>query len=147
MQVQHELGADIMMAFDDCPPAGKNFEGDASAYAERVQVANERTLRWLERCIKTHHDSGRGKDQALFPIVQGGTDLAQRDWCVDRVCSFDSPGYAIGGVAVNTGTIPSKALREAILDVGDRSVACPTMDDFAAGVHDRHSSAVAGAAG
>lgn len=100
MQVQHELGADIMMAFDDCPPAGKNFEGDEWAYAERVRVANERTLRWLKRCIKTHRDSGRDQMQALFPIVQGGTDLDQRDWCVDRVCSFDTPGYAIGGVAV-----------------------------------------------
>lgn len=103
MQVQHELGADIMMAFDDCPPAGKNFAGDAGAYAERVRVANERTLHWLERCIKAHHDSGRHQDQALFPIVQGGTDLDQRDWCVDRVCGFDSPGFAIGGVAVGEG--------------------------------------------
>ncbi|MBX2852510.1 MAG: tRNA guanosine(34) transglycosylase Tgt [Phycisphaeraceae bacterium] len=103
MQVQHELGADIMMAFDDCPPASNQFDGDESAYVERVRVANERTLRWLERCIKTHHDSERDQQQALFPIVQGGTDLDQRDWCIDRVCSFDSPGYAIGGVAVGEG--------------------------------------------
>lgn len=103
MQVQHELGADIMMAFDDCPPASTEFDGDGAAYAERVRVANERTLHWLERCIKAHHDSGRDQDQALFPIVQGGTDLDQRDWCVDRVCAFDSPGYAIGGVAVGEG--------------------------------------------
>ena len=103
MQVQHELGADIMMAFDDCPPASNKFEGDAAAYAERVRVANERTLLWLERCIKAHRDSGRDQVQALFPIVQGGTDLDQRDWCVDRVCAFDSPGYAIGGVAVGEG--------------------------------------------
>ncbi len=100
MQVQHELGADIIMAFDDCPPASNTFPGDAAAYAQRVRVANERTLLWLERCIKTHHDSGRDQQQALFPIVQGGTDLDQRDWCIDRVCAFDSPGYAIGGVAV-----------------------------------------------
>ena len=49
MQVQHELGADIIMAFDDCPPASNQFEGDASAYSERVKIANERTLHWLER--------------------------------------------------------------------------------------------------
>jgi queuine tRNA-ribosyltransferase len=103
MQVQHELGADIIMAFDDCPPASNQFDGDAAAYGERVRVANERTLHWLERCIKTHHDSGRDQDQALFPIVQGGTDLDQRDWCVDRIGAFDSPGYAIGGVAVGEG--------------------------------------------
>ncbi|MEO0477652.1 MAG: tRNA guanosine(34) transglycosylase Tgt [Planctomycetota bacterium] len=140
MQVQHELGADIIMAFDDCPPSSEAFvQGaddsrrptaarqvssgvpqddaagqspgvrrtpagvDQQAYLDRVRVANERTIRWLERCMKTHHDSGRDKDQALFPIVQGGTDLDQRDWCVERVCSFDSPGYAIGGVAVGEG--------------------------------------------
>ena len=103
MQVQHELGADIIMAFDDCPPAGKNFEGDLTAYGERVRVANERTLRWLERCIDEHKASGRDAVQSLFPIVQGGTDLDQRDWCVERVCSYDSPGYAIGGVAVGEG--------------------------------------------
>lgn len=100
MQVQHELGADIIMAFDDCPPAGKNFEGDHAAYGERVRVANERTLHWLERCVAEHKGSGRDADQALFPIVQGGTDFDQRDWCVEQVCSIDSPGYAIGGVAV-----------------------------------------------
>lgn len=47
-----------------------------------------------------------------------------------RVCVVEKR-HAVGGVAVNTGTIPSKALREAILDVGNRSVACPTMEDFA----------------
>ena len=103
MQVQHELGADIIMAFDDCPPASNQFEGDASAYSERVKVANERTLHWLERCVRTHHESGRDQVQALFPIVQGGTDLEQRDWCLDRIGAFDSPGYAIGGVAVGEG--------------------------------------------
>jgi len=103
MQVQHGLGADIIMAFDDCPPAGKNFDGDADAYGQRVATANERTLHWLERCMTEHKTSGRDADQALFPIVQGGTDLDQRDWCVERVCSFDSPGYAIGGVAVGEG--------------------------------------------
>lgn len=129
MQVQHELGADIIMAFDDCPPAKAQTEhqkqrsasfnsnviatktGDASAtvgpdddaYTERVRLANERTLRWLDRCVAYHKASGRDAAQALFPIVQGGTDLAQRDWCVQRVCGYDCPGYAIGGVAVGEG--------------------------------------------
>ncbi len=100
MRVQHELGADIIMAFDDCPPAGDSFEGDAASYAERVRAANERTLRWLDRCVAEHTRSGRDDKQALFPIVQGGTDLDQRTWCVERVCAADCPGYAIGGVAV-----------------------------------------------
>lgn len=73
------------------------------AYAARVKLANERTLRWLDRCVKFHKQSGRDSVQALFPIVQGGTDLAQRDWCVQRVTQHDAPGYAIGGVAVGEG--------------------------------------------
>lgn len=128
MQVQHELGADIIMAFDDCPPsqqpsahqlqrkAGFAHQGEGAAdpndtsggmddraYADRVKLANERTLRWLDRCMKYHKGAGRDAVQALFPIVQGGTDLAQRDWCVERITQHDAPGYAIGGVAVGEG--------------------------------------------
>ncbi|MEM1354093.1 MAG: tRNA guanosine(34) transglycosylase Tgt [Planctomycetota bacterium] len=126
MQVQHQLGADIIMAFDDCPPAmaqtahqknraasftsqvmakpqGAAASADPDAYAARVRLANERTLRWLDRCVAYHRRSGRDGEQALFPIVQGGTDLDQRDWCVDAVCGYDCPGYAIGGVAVGEG--------------------------------------------
>ncbi|MEM9415944.1 MAG: tRNA guanosine(34) transglycosylase Tgt, partial [Planctomycetota bacterium] len=73
------------------------------AYAERIQLANERTLRWLDRCVAYHKASGRDAVQSLFPIVQGGTDLDQRDWCVERIGQFDAPGYAIGGVAVGEG--------------------------------------------
>ncbi len=114
MLVQNQLGADIIMAFDDCPPAHRpsaHAEQRADAlhkavgiepvavddYDARVRVANERTVRWLERCVASH---ARPTEQALFGIVQGGTDLDQRDWCVDAVCGLDLPGYAIGGVAV-----------------------------------------------
>ena len=76
---------------------------DDRAYAARIKLANERTLRWLDRCVKYHKQSGRDAQQALFPIVQGGTDLDQRDWCVERVAQHDAPGYAIGGVAVGEG--------------------------------------------
>ena len=127
MQVQNDLGADIIMAFDDCPPARlptehqqqfhqaqnkKSSTQSASApnpesrisnpdYVRRVQIANERTLRWLDRCVKSH---ARPTEQALFGIVQGGVDLAQRTWCADRVTQHDLPGFAIGGVAVGEGT-------------------------------------------
>lgn len=118
-QVQNDLGADIIMAFDDCPPAAD--PGDAESeksgrkdprlsravgrdsgragydHVRRLDVANERTVRWLERCLAAH---GRRHDQALFGIIQGGTDLARRAWSRERVCSVDLPGYAIGGVAV-----------------------------------------------
>lgn len=66
-------------------------------HALRVKTANERTVRWLERCKAAH---ARPSEQSLFGIIQGGTDLSARDWCVERVCNIDLPGYAIGGVAV-----------------------------------------------
>ena len=130
MQVQNNLGADIIMAFDDCPPAVGNdelqvtndeldTESGAPAvtthsslvtrkkrlspaeYRERLACANTRTARWLERCVRAHR---RPDDQALFGIVQGGTDFELRRQSVDEVCALDLPGYAIGGVAVGEGT-------------------------------------------
>ncbi|MFW6059572.1 MAG: tRNA guanosine(34) transglycosylase Tgt [Phycisphaeraceae bacterium] len=117
MEVQNQLGADIIMALDDCPPgAGAGVWGLGSGprartrdprpqtpdptYTDRVKLANERTLRWLDRCVKAHARTG---EQALFGIVQGGVDLDQRSWCVQRVLQHDLPGYAIGGVAVGEG--------------------------------------------
>ena len=96
--MQHAIGADVIMAFDDCPPAGGE---DAAA---RSRVAMERTHRWLERCVAFHRQSGRGDRQALFGIVQGGTSEADRAASADAVCSHDLPGFAIGGVAVGEDT-------------------------------------------
>lgn len=121
MLVQEQLGADIIMAFDDCPPAVApkfNPRSDAAKqsgakqdqpmspaeYKARVEVANERTLRWLDRCVKAHRDSGRWDEQGLFGIVQGGTDLDQRTFCAGQVTQHDLPGFAIGGVAVGEGS-------------------------------------------
>ena len=116
IETQNKLGADIIMALDDCPPSvdpqsfnltrlrlsaqrtanyGKGYDHDA-----RLRIANERTIRWLERCAKAHARPG---DQALFGIVQGGTDLDKRSWSAERICSVELPGYAIGGVAVGEG--------------------------------------------
>lgn len=115
IEVQNDLGADIIMAFDDCPPAADPLAGPANLirqkqgamwdrlrkkgvdYPTRLREANERTVRWLERCVKAHR---RPEDQALFGIVQGGTDDDQRAWSADRICAIECPGYAIGGVAV-----------------------------------------------
>lgn len=108
-QVQNALGADIIMAFDDCPPASvpesvadprlvRASRRDAAYdHAERLRIANERTVRWLDRCRAAHQ---RPHDQALFGIVQGGIDLSARSWSAERICGIDLPGYAIGGVAV-----------------------------------------------
>jgi queuine tRNA-ribosyltransferase len=110
MRVQNQIGADIIMAFDDCPPAALPGEGDdrrlartrrVKDHAKRLEEAHERTLRWLDRCIRSHARPG---EQALFGIVQGATDLDLRRRSVEGVCGFDLPGYAIGGVAVGEGT-------------------------------------------
>jgi len=88
IQIQNALGADVIMAFDECPPY--------PASREAVAEATDRTYRWLERCIKVHQQP----HQALFGIVQGGVypDLRQR--AARAVAEFDLPGYAIGGVSV-----------------------------------------------
>lgn len=124
MEVQNLLGPDIMMAFDDCPPSvdpqavpvnqtrirlaamRDGHRRTGYDHATRLAAANERTVRWLERCRAAHR---RPDEQALFGIVQGGTDLDRRAWSVERVCSIDLPGYAIGGVAV--GELPDDIAR------------------------------------
>lgn len=109
MEVQNAIGADIIMAFDDCPPSQQATPEKGSPRSRlpvpkdwdaRRLEAHERTLRWLERSIAAHQ---RPADQGLFGIVQGGTDLDLRSKSVEGVCSHDLPGYAIGGVAVGEG--------------------------------------------
>lgn len=114
IEVQNSIGADIIMAFDDCPPSMDPTVGPTNQtririaairdgakgvydHAARLRIANERTVRWLERCKAAH---ARSEDQALFGIVQGGTDLEARAWSAERITAIDLPGYAIGGVAV-----------------------------------------------
>ena len=111
MRVQNQIGADIIMAFDDCAPAALPEEGADERrlartrriedHARRLEEAHERTLRWLDRCVRAHE---RPQDQALFGIVQGATDLDLRRRSVEGVCAHDLPGFAIGGVAVGEGT-------------------------------------------
>jgi queuine tRNA-ribosyltransferase len=93
IQIQNALGADVIMAFDECPP------GQSSR--EVVQAATERTYRWLERCMAAHQ---RPQEQALFGIVQGGTYLDLRAQAVQDLVKLDLPGYAIGGVSVGEST-------------------------------------------
>ena len=115
IEVQNNLGADIIMAFDDCPPAQESDEHVAPEEesnperaaprplvmtrdtVQRLQLANERTARWLARCVAAH---ARADEQALFGIVQGGVDPELRTKSVEMICSIELPGYAIGGVAV-----------------------------------------------
>ncbi|MBT7609848.1 MAG: tRNA guanosine(34) transglycosylase Tgt [Bacteriovoracaceae bacterium] len=92
IEIQQNLGPDIMMAFDECIPFPATEEYTKNSIA--------RTHRWLDRCIK----SWKNPQQALFGIVQGSTFDHLRQECVDEVCSRDLPGYAIGGVSVGEGT-------------------------------------------
>jgi queuine tRNA-ribosyltransferase len=92
MQVQNALGADIIMAFDECPPA----DAPGAYHEEAVQ----RTIRWARLCQEAHARPG---DQSLFGIVQGGTDAALRARCAEALMGMDFPGYAIGGLAVGEG--------------------------------------------
>ena len=91
IRAQNLIGADIIMAFDDCPPAA------AEVPMERVREAMLRSVAWLHRCKAAH---ARPDAQALFGIVQGGTHLELRRESAARTCEIELPGYAIGGVAV-----------------------------------------------
>ena len=88
MRVQQELGADIVMAFDELVglPAAR----------PAVETAMERTLRWAERSRAAH----TREDQALFGIVQGGTEADLRGHSARRTVEIGFPGYAIGGLAM-----------------------------------------------
>lgn len=94
MQIQADLGADIIMAFDECAP------GDSShAYAKK---AMDRTHRWAERCVKEHKKIQKNKKikQALFPIVQGVIYDDLRIESTKFMANLDLPGIAIGGLSV-----------------------------------------------
>lgn len=89
VQIQQDLGADIFMAFDECPPGG--------ADAQTVARSLARTHAWAARCREAWNpDLG----QALFGIVQGGIHPELRRESAEAIASFDFPGNAIGGVSV-----------------------------------------------
>ena len=100
MEVQENLGADIAMAFDECPP------GDAPR--EAVAGATARTTRWARRSRAAH----RRADQSLFGIVQGGVHLDLREESARALVELGFPGYAVGGLSVGE-TRPD---RERVLD-------------------------------
>jgi len=92
MEIQNSIGADIIMAFDECPPYPCEYQ--------TAKKSMEMTHRWLDRCFKAH----KRADQALFPIVQGSTYDDLRQESAKVISSFDAIGYAIGGVSVGEPT-------------------------------------------
>jgi len=89
MEVQNDLGSDIIMGFDECAPPDASYDYIAKSQA--------RTTRWLERCIKAHKFPER---QALFGIMQGGFFRDLREESAREIVKFDLPGYAVGGISV-----------------------------------------------
>lgn len=102
IEIENALGADIIMAFDECIPYPCDYH-----YAKQ---SLERTTRWAKRCKEAHQNTER---QALFGIVQGGTYKDLRIQSAKELLQLDFPGYAIGGLSVGE---PGKEMYE-MLDV------------------------------
>lgn len=89
MEIQEALGADIIMAFDECVPGNSSHEAALAAV--------DRTTRWAERCLAARTSTER---QALFGIVQGNVYADLRERSAAALIPMDFPGYAIGGLSV-----------------------------------------------
>ncbi|MCR5393832.1 MAG: tRNA guanosine(34) transglycosylase Tgt [Bacteroidales bacterium] len=103
MEIERIIGADIMMAFDECPPGDSDYN-----YSKK---SLDLTERWLDRCYKrykeTEDENGNGMygyHQALFPIVQGCTYPDLRRRAAEKIAAMDVEGNAIGGLAVGEPT-------------------------------------------
>lgn len=89
IEIENDLGADIIMAFDECTPYPSEYD-----YAKK---SLERTTRWAKRCKEAHKNTEK---QALFGIVQGGMYKDLRKQSTSELLELDFPGYAIGGLSV-----------------------------------------------
>ena len=110
MDTERIIGADIMMAFDECPPGQSDYQ-----YAEK---SLRLTQRWLERCVKRFRETEPlyGYEQSLFPIVQGCTYKDLRQEAAKHVADIGADGNAIGGLAVGE---PTEVMYEMIEVVND----------------------------
>lgn len=109
MEIEHALGADIIMAFDECAPAGVS--------REYTREAMERTHRWVVKCKEAHAKltEKSGKQQALFPIIQGGLFEDLRIESTRFIAGLDLPGIAIGGLAIGESREVTWSMVDAIL--------------------------------
>ena len=108
MDVQRIIGADIIMAFDECTPYPCDY-----TYAERSM---HMTHRWLERCFKRFNETEPryGHSQALFPIVQGSTYPELRRISAETIASHEAEGNAIGGLSVGEPAPEMYAMTELV---------------------------------
>ena len=98
IDTERTIGADIMMAFDECPPGDAPYD-----YAKKSLALTER---WLDRCFNRYHQTQPkwGHYQSLFPIVQGAGYPDLREQAARNVLQYNADGYAIGGLAVGEPT-------------------------------------------
>lgn len=114
MTIQHALGSDIIMCFDQCPPS--------TAPRATQEEAVDRTIRWAKEC-KTWHmklKNASGKNPLLFGIVQGGLEKDLRKKCAEELIAIGFDGYAVGGLAVGE----TEAEMYDVLDA-----VCPTLPE------------------
>lgn len=125
MQIQHALGADIILCFDECP----------ASTAPRVEQmkAVDRTLAWAAICKKEHDKLNAKKKVQLFGIVQGGLEQDLRTKCAEELIAIGFDGYAVGGLAVGE-------TEDEMYDVLD--IVCPILPKdkprYLMGVGERH---------
>jgi len=111
MEIQRTIGADIIMAFDECTPYPCEYD-----YAEHSM---KMTHRWLDRCM-AHLEKvppEYGYDQAFFPIVQGSTFTDLRKRSAEYIAQVDAPGNAIGGLSVGEPAEEMYAMTEVVCDI------------------------------
>ena len=111
MEIQRVIGADIIMAFDECPPGQSDY-----SYAKK---SLQLTQRWLDRCIKRFSETSPlyGYDQTLFPIVQGCTYKDLRRDAAKYVTDKGADGNAIGGLAVGEPTGVMYEMNEVVNEI------------------------------
>lgn len=128
VSIQEDLGADIIMCFDECTPypISREYAGNSAL----------RTVRWAQRCKQAHKRAG----QALFGIVQGGVYLDLRRECLDRLMEIGFDGYAIGSLSIGE---PKQDMMTVLDDLTPRLPAdrarylmgVGTPEDLVEGVH------------
>ncbi|MGM9971964.1 MAG: tRNA guanosine(34) transglycosylase Tgt [Anaeroplasmataceae bacterium] len=106
IHVQNNLGADIIMSFDECPPFHSGYD--------YMKQSVERTIRWAKRGKDAHQNPDT---QALFGIVQGGPFKDLRAHCLEELKKIDFPGYSIGGLSVGESKEEMYEMLEYLKDI------------------------------